>query len=359
MKSIVDYDGLETGIGLILSHGKTWRESRKTVGFCLHDFKTMEHLIQDQVDLTIEAIETKFSKTGSSISSDDLLFAEPLVACIWSVITKSPMDLDQNKKLSKDIYDFAQEFVSPLAQAVQHNRGLFYLTENLGLSHLLELHQQIKRQIKQYLSDSKNKAEESLMKGFMNENNSSLNEQNFSDLLLVGSYSLWVHLQWGLICLIKNPKWQSILRKESGQEYMPLTEAFVSEVLRTFVVRSKGLSYPMLTTDDIKIRNYFLPKGTVILHMLSEVMQDPQSFPDPQKFDPDRFVSNKNHPRLIPFGVGKRKCIAENVARMILKSFLSNLVERYEISSNEDIKLGFNDAAIAKPNTFNVFFKQY
>ena len=331
----------------------------------------MEHLIQDQVDLTIEAIETKFSKTGSSISSDDLLFAEPLVACIWSVITKSPMDLDQNKKLSKDIYDFAQEFVSPLAQAVQHNRGLFYLTENLGLSHLLELHQQIKRQIKQYLSDSKNKAEESLMKGFMNENNSSLNEQNFlsvfSDLLLVGSYSLWVHLQWGLICLIKNPKWQSILRKESGQEYMPLTEAFVSEVLRTFVVGSKGLSYPMLTTDDIKVQNYFLPKGTVIMHMLSEVMQDPQSFPDPKKFDPDRFVSYKKgdnpehtfHSRLIPFGVGKRKCIAENVARMVLKSFLSNLVERYEISSNEDIKLGFNDAAIAKPNTFNVFFKQY
>ena len=196
-----------------------------------------------------------------------------------------------------------------------------------------------------------------------------MNEQNLlwvcSDLLLVGSYSLWVHLQWGLICLIKNPMWQTILRKESKQESMPLTEAFVSEVLRTFVVVSKGLSYPMLTTDDIKIQNYFLPKGTVIMHMLSEVMQDPQTFPDSKKFDPNRFVSIKaddgpeytSLPRLIPFGVGKRKCIAENVARMILRSFLSNIVERFEISSNEDIKLEFNDAAIAKPNTFNVVFK--
>ena len=76
----------------------------------------MEHLIKDQVDLTIEAIERKSSKTRS-ISCDDLLFAEPLVASIWSVITKSPMNIDQNKKLSQDIFDFAQEFVSPLSSS--------------------------------------------------------------------------------------------------------------------------------------------------------------------------------------------------------------------------------------------------
>ena len=342
---------------MISSYGRTWKESRRAVGFCLHDFKTMEHLIKDQVDLTIEAIERKSSKV-KSISCDDLLFAEPLVASIWSVITKSPMKIDQNKKLSQDIYDFAQEFLSPLVQVVQHNRALFYFSETIGLSHQSKLHKKIENYIKEVVFDSKNKTEEE----------STMNDQNllwiYSELLLVGSYSLWVHLQWGLICLIKNPKWQTILRKESKQESMPLTEAFVSEVLRTFVVESKGLSYPMLTTDDIKIQNYFLPKGTVIMHMLSEVMQDPKSFPDSKKFDPDRFVSNRadgpeytSHPRLIPFGVGKRKCIAENVARMILRSFLSNLVERFEISSNEDIKFGFNDAAIAKPNTFNVFFK--
>ena len=342
---------------MIASYGRTWKESRKAVGFYFHDFKTMEHLVKDQVDLTIEAIEMKSSKTRS-ISSDDFLFGEPLVASIWSVITKSPMNIEQNKKLSQNIYDFAQEFLSPLVQVVQHNRALFYFSETIGLSHQSKLHKQIENYIKEVVFDSKNKTEEE----------STMNDQNllwiYSELLLVGSYSLWVHLQWGLICLIKNPKWQTILRKESKQESMPLTEAFVSEVLRTFVVESKGLSYPMLTTDDIKIQNYFLPKGTVIMHMLSEVMQDPQSFPDSKKFDPDRFVSNKAggpeytyHPRLIPFGVGKRKCIAENVARMILRSFLSNLVERFEISSNEDIKVGFNDAAIAKPNSFNVFFK--
>ena len=342
---------------MIASYGRTWKESRKAVGFYFHDFKTMEHLVKDQVDLTIEAIERKSSKTRS-ISSDDFLFGEPLVASIWSVITKSPMNIEQNKKLSQNIYDFAQEFLSPLVQVVQHNRALFYFSETIGLSHQSKLHKQIENYIKEVVFDSKNKTEEE----------STMNDQNllwiYSELLLVGSYSLWVHLQWGLICLIKNPKWQTILRKESKQESMPLTEAFVSEVLRTFVVESKGLSYPMLTTDDIKIQNYFLPKGTVIMHMLSEVMQDFQSFPDAKKFDPNRFVSNKagnpeytSHPRLIPFGVGKRKCIAENVARMILRSFLSKLVERFEISSNEDIKFGFNDAAIAKPNTFNVFFK--
>ena len=63
------------------------------------------------------------------------------------------------------------------------------------------------------------------------------------------------------------------------------------------------------------------------------------------------------HPRLIPFGVGKRKCIGENIAKLVLKTFLSQLVVKYDISSDEDINVSFNDAAIAKPTPFNVIFK--
>jgi hypothetical protein len=45
-------------------------------------------------------------------------------------------------------------------------------------------------------------------------------------------------------------------------------------------------------------------------------MNDPLHFPQPQKFDPDRFVNPETgkfipHPRVVPFGLGKRRCLGK------------------------------------------------
>lgn len=371
---ITDFDGLDSGPGLINSQGRTWTELRKTAVCSLHDNKNIEQIIQDQVNLTIDTIDQHFINASTTI--DNLPLTEPLVSCLWKIISQQDfLEKNQLKELSKNVFEMAEEFVSPLVQVAQHDRSLLFLTESFGLTHQAEFLGQIHSKIKDLILMSNKKQESKsevspLVKAFLHGKDVYHNETNviwtFSDILLVGSYTLWVHLQWGLICLIKYPNWQQTIRQEFGQETQPLTEAFVSEVLRTFVVESKGLSYPMVTANDVQIEKHFLPKGTGIIHMLNEVMGDPKHFPNPRQFDPNRFVAYKNHdvpinifhPRLIPFGVGKRKCIGENVAKLILKSFLSHLVAKYDISSEKDINLtSFNDAAIAKPKPFNVILQ--
>ena len=370
---ITDFDGLDSGPGLITSQGKTWKKLRKTAVCSLHeDHKTIEYVIQDQVHLTIDTIDQNFINTSTNI--DNLSLTEPLVSCLWEIITQESFEESQLKEFSKNIFGMAEDFLSPLVQVVQHNRSLLFLAETLGLTHQEEFLGQIQSKIKEFIFNSNknldSKSEVSpLVKALLQGKDVYHNQTNviwtISDLLLVGSYTLWVHLQWGLICLIKYPNWQQKIRQEIGQETQPLTEAFISEVLRTFVVESKGLSYPMVTADDVQIEKHFLPKGTGIIHMLNEVMGDPKHFPNPRQFDPTRFVTYENndvpidtfHPRLIPFGVGKRKCIGENIAKLVLKTFLSQLVVKYDISSDEDIHVSFNDAAIAKSTPFNVIFK--
>ena len=370
---ITDFDGLDSGPGLITSQGRTWKKLRKTAVCSLHeDNKTIECVIQDQVHLTIDIIDQNFINTSTNI--DNLPLTEPLVSCLWKIITQDSLEESQLKEFSKNIFGMAEDFLSPLVQVAQHNRSLLFLSETLGLTHQVEFLDQIQSKIKEFIFNSNNKLDSKsevspLVKALLHGKDIYHNQTNviwtISDLLLVGSYTLWVHLQWGLICLIKYPNWQQKIRQEFGQETQPLTEAFISEVLRTFVVQSKGLSYPMVTADDVQIEKHFLPKGTGIIHMLNEVMGDPKHFPNPRQFDPTRFVTYENndvpidtfHPRLIPFGVGKRKCIGENIAKLVLKTFLSQLVVKYDISSDEDINVSFNDAAIAKPTPFNVIFK--
>lgn len=70
-----------------------------------------------------------------------------------------------------------------------------------------------------------------------------------------------------------------------------------------------------ICTKDYKIpeTNCILKKGTSVMIPYHSLHHDPEYFPDPEKFDPERFNDkNKNNiPQFayIPFGEGPRICI--------------------------------------------------
>lgn len=82
--------------------------------------------------------------------------------------------------------------------------------------------------------------------------------------------------------------------------------------------------YPPLTTlgrictKDYQLRdtNITIEKGTPIVISTLALGRDPEYFPDPERFDPERFSSEekaKRHSYVhIPFGEGPRNCIGKN-----------------------------------------------
>ena len=67
---------------------------------------------------------------------------------------------------------------------------------------------------------------------------------------------------------------------------------------------------------------------------------DPETFPEPEKFKPERFLDNSGHllkpNQLIPFGIGRRVCLGEPVARMELFLFVTTVIREFNILPEDD-----------------------
>ncbi|XP_063243620.1 cytochrome P450 4V2-like [Bacillus rossius redtenbacheri] len=97
--------------------------------------------------------------------------------------------------------------------------------------------------------------------------------------------------------------------------------------------------------EEVDITGYTLPKGTIILMSPFITQRDASNFPDPDKFDPDRFSSENSigrHPySFIPFLGGRRMCIGKKYAYMQMKTILSAVLRNYRVlpcGSREDME---------------------
>ncbi|GBO42863.1 Cytochrome P450 4c3, partial [Araneus ventricosus] len=80
-----------------------------------------------------------------------------------------------------------------------------------------------------------------------------------------------------------------------------------------------------------------LPKGTSCIILTYFLHRDEEVFPNPEKFDPDRFSPEKclKIPELayVPFGAGPRNCIGQRFALMEIKTLVSAILRNFTIES--------------------------
>lgn len=112
------------------------------------------------------------------------------------------------------------------------------------------------------------------------------------------------------------------------------TEMCIKEALRIFPPApfiSRKLK------EDVVIENYRVPSGTTVELVIYKIHRDPTQFPDPEVFDPDRFLPeniNKRHPyAYIPFSAGPRNCIGQKFAMLELKILVSSILRRFRVES--------------------------
>ncbi|PNW78997.1 hypothetical protein CHLRE_09g397105v5 [Chlamydomonas reinhardtii] len=137
------------------------------------------------------------------------------------------------------------------------------------------------------------------------------------------------------------------LTAELLAEKLPYTEAVIKETLRlhpgiTFLVRE--------ATEDVDLgAGRVVPRGSTLCMATHAVMHDPDIWPEPEAFRPERFLpegsaggggssslwptAGGNNPHVwAPFGMGTRMCVGHKLAMMASKATLVSLCQRFSFA---------------------------
>ncbi|KAK2558775.1 Cytochrome P450 20A1 [Acropora cervicornis] len=157
---------------------------------------------------------------------------------------------------------------------------------------------------------------------------------NIMSFLIGGFHTTGNMMTWCLYYLTKHPEVQEKVYEELievlGDE--DIKPQVIDETLRVSVLAPWGAR---IHEFDLQVGEYIIPKETPMLLPFGVVLQDPNLWPEPQRFDPDRFNSDnlKKLPNLSyqPFGfAGKRKCPGWRLSIAEGLVFLSVLVKRFK-----------------------------
>lgn len=124
-------------------------------------------------------------------------------------------------------------------------------------------------------------------------------------------------------------------RSFTPQDYaeMKFLDRALKECLRlwppvTFIGRN-------ITEDIVLADGNLIPAGSVANIHIYDLHRDPEQFPDPERFDADRFLpeqmDRRNPYAYVPFSAGPRNCIGQKYAMMELKVVVVNTLLRFKV----------------------------
>ncbi|MFI9648291.1 cytochrome P450 [Streptomyces sp. NPDC052040] len=159
-------------------------------------------------------------------------------------------------------------------------------------------------------------------------------------LLIAGAETTATTLSWALHVLSTDPGSQERIGAEARAAGLadhlgaptPYTDRFLTEVLRLY---QPNWLMMRRTARPTSIRSVALPEGAELILSAAALHRDPVSFPDPLRFDPDRWLSRRERdlPRgaYVPFGAGNRKCIGDTFAWHEMRIILGAVMTRWRL----------------------------
>jgi cytochrome P450 len=166
-------------------------------------------------------------------------------------------------------------------------------------------------------------------------------------LFLAGHETTAIALSWACYLIALNPDVESKLSEElrtvlGGRAPTPddlprlrYTEMVLKETLRLYpAVWGIGRR----ATKECELGGYRIPAGSNIFILQWRTQRDARFFPDPQRFDPERWredpLRSGKVPRFayFPFGGGPRVCVGASFAMMEATFLLAMIQQRYQLA---------------------------
>ncbi|ETW81852.1 cytochrome P450 monooxygenase 12 [Heterobasidion irregulare TC 32-1] len=151
----------------------------------------------------------------------------------------------------------------------------------------------------------------------------------------------------------------------SDRDQLPYVDAIVWECLRWNPSLPLGVAH--YTTEDDVYEGYYIPKGTTVLANIWNILHNPEVYPDPSSFNPDRFEDPKKSAEtginILPddaFGYGRRMCPGRWLAFDTLWITLASILAVYDVQKPVDKdgniiepEVGFTSALFSRPKPYS------
>jgi cytochrome P450 len=163
-------------------------------------------------------------------------------------------------------------------------------------------------------------------------------------IFLAGYETVANALSWTWYLLSENPDCEARFHQEVDEvlagklpafedvPHLRYSENVMAESLRLY---PPAWAMGRYARNDFALGDYFLPARTTVLISQFVTQRDPRFFPDPLRFDPDRFTAEGKARRTkftyFPFGAGTRQCIGESFAWMEGVLILATLAQKWKL----------------------------
>ncbi|NWR68882.1 CP4V2 protein, partial [Centropus unirufus] len=381
------------GTGLLTSTGNKWRSRRKMITPTFH-FEILTDFLEvmnEQGAILLQKLEKHVDKEPFDVFLDVTL-------CALDIICETAMGRNIGAQENKDSeYVCAIYRMSDLIQQRQKSPWLWpdrlYMLFKEGREHArtlkilhnftdtviaekaaeLENTKKMKCNTDGNCEDKGTKKRKAFLDMLLSATDDEGNKLSYMDIreevdtfMFEGHDTTAAAMNWVLYLLGHNPEVQKKVHRELdevfGNSERPVTmddlkklrylECVVKEALRIFP------SVPLFARtlrEDCNIRGYQVPKGTNVLIITYALHRDPEIFPDPEEFRPERFLpenSKGRHPyAYVPFSAGPRNCIGQRFAQMEEKTLLALILRRFWVDScQKQEELGITGELILRPS---------
>ncbi|GFR29653.1 cytochrome P450 2C16 [Trichonephila clavata] len=118
---------------------------------------------------------------------------------------------------------------------------------------------------------------------------------------------------------------------------LPYLEAFIQELFRTAQAFYNTTHYSNF--EETTIQGYRIPKRSIIVGNLWSINNDPETFPNPSKFDLNRFLGDYGEKLTVdgpvPFSMGKRDCVGKSLAKIEVFLLVASVLQSFTLQPTD------------------------
>jgi cytochrome P450 len=352
------------GEGLLTSDGAMWKQQRKLMQPAFHH-RQLAAYGEVMVTHATRMMDSFVDREVRDISAD-------MTALTMGIVVKSLFGADLPDEIAeisgsmRAILDAANQRLNSVLRFPSWVPTARNLRERRAVAKLDAILQALIRR-RRASRESRDDLLSVLLAAVDDESGFRMSDQQLRDemmtLFLAGHETTATSLTWIWYLLSRHPEVATRLLAELRRVLggrspcvddlpnLPYTSMVIREAMRLYPPAPGVAREPVV---DVALGGYDVAKGSFISINSYALHRDGRFFPDPDRFDPDRFAPGweDRTPRYayLPFGGGPRVCIGNGFALLEARLILATVAQRYKLSLEPDEPLRPTQLVTLRPS---------